>query len=105
MEYVVDQDDVPPLDVEIDLRGSDLGVHPDAGEIVAIETDVELAARLVQAEHLVEPLGHPGAAGVDADHCRIVQCPVALPAAQDIGHAVDQVDDGVVSHEGRRFSH
>ena len=39
--------------------------------VVAIEGDVERAEREAWAERLVQPLGDPDAAGVDADQTRL----------------------------------
>lgn len=47
-------------------------MQADAGEVVTIEGDIQMPKRIFQLEQLMQSLGDPNAAGVDADHQRPV---------------------------------
>ena len=72
-EDVVDEDDRPALEVEVEVRGvDDRGVgRRAAADVVAVEGDVDVAERELGREQLlemgVEAAGEDRAAGVDPD--------------------------------------
>ena len=72
-EDVVDEDHGAAVEVEVEVGGVDdrLGAGLAAGEVVAVEGDVEVAERHLGAGELaderVQAAGEDGAAGVDAD--------------------------------------
>ncbi len=70
VQHVVDQDDVPVIDVERQVGRLHLRVHADAGEVVAVKGNVEAAERLLQFQQCMQALRDPDTAGVDADHAR-----------------------------------
>src|SRR5688572_11091302 len=45
IEDVIDEDEDSPRDVEVDVGGANDGLGADGGEVVAIESDVELPDR------------------------------------------------------------
>src|SRR3954469_6657587 len=68
IEHVVDQQQLASVDVEGNARALGIVVQALRVVIIAIEGDVHQAERLLEAEQAVQPLGEPGAAGVEADH-------------------------------------
>ena len=71
-EHVVDDHDRAPGHVEVDVRGvHDRGVGP-AGDVVAVEADVQVPERDLGVEQLLEqdiqPPGEKRSTAVDADH-------------------------------------
>src|SRR3954465_2244831 len=68
IEHVVDQQQFAAVDVEGNARALGIVVQALRVIIIAIEGDVHQAERLLEAEQAVQPLGEPGAAGVEADH-------------------------------------
>jgi len=101
MQHVVHQHDVPILHLEGQVGGFHAGMDTDAGEVVAVEDDVERAERLGQAQFPVQVLGHPHAAGMDADHQRIGDAAGLERSAQAIGQIGQQgIDIEVFGHRG-----
>ena len=96
---VIDQDDMPVFHGKGNLRGLDLGVHADAGEVIPVEADVQLPQGRFDLQELVQALRNPYAAGVDADHRRLGDAPVLQMASGDACHALDQIQYGLVLHE------
>ena len=72
VEHVVHQHDMLVLHIKRQLAGRHLGMHADAGEVVPVEGDIQDAEFVRQLQLLVQALGHPDAAGVDADEARLV---------------------------------
>src|SRR5262245_44610702 len=68
IEHVVHQEQLAAVDVERDLGALGVVLQAARGVVVAVEGDVHQAERALQAEHLVQPFGEPGAAGIQADH-------------------------------------
>ncbi len=81
-EHVVDDHDREPGDVEVDVRGVQDRRVGAAGDVVAVEADVEVAERDLGVEQLLEqrvqPLGEERSATVDADERRSGIVRVAL---------------------------
>ena len=102
---VIDQDDIAMIDIEVDLRGLYLWIDAYLGKIVTVEADVQEPAGFLQSKQRIEMLGHPGTAGMDADHRWICQVSLAEPAAQYLGHSPDQVDNRGMRHEQGIFTH
>src|SRR3954470_9879772 len=68
VEHVVDQQQLAAVDVEGDLGALGVMVQALRVVVVAVEGNVHEAKRLRQLEKRVQPLRHPCAARVNADH-------------------------------------
>ena len=83
-------------------------MHADAGEIVAVEIDVERAQGRFDSEQLVKFPGHPDTAGVHAHHQRrvaIVAREMLLEPAGELGDQyLDVARFARVAHAGDRWS-
>ena len=93
-EDVVDEHDRPALEVEVEVRGmDDRGAGGlAAGQIVAIEGDVDVAERDLRVgelvEQVVEATGDQGAARVDADDRQLGIGIVAADPVSGLGSGV-----------------
>ena len=67
VQHVVDQQDVAAFQIERQVGRLHLRVQADARKIVAVERDVEHAERQGAVQQRMQALGHPHAAGMDAD--------------------------------------
>src|SRR6267143_378851 len=68
VKHVIDQQQVPAVDVERNLGALRVVMQPAGVIVVAVERDVHQAQRLGQPQHRVQPLREPGAARIEADH-------------------------------------
>src|SRR6266850_2380616 len=68
VEHVVDQQELAAVDVEGDLGALRIVMQALLVVVVAVERDVHQAERRRQRKQAVQPLGEPGAAGIEPDH-------------------------------------
>src|SRR3954464_14975450 len=68
VEHIVHQQHLGTVHVERNLRALRVVFQASRGVVVAVEGDVHQAERLFNAQLAVQPLGEPGAAGIEADH-------------------------------------
>src|SRR6476620_1356305 len=68
VEHVVDQQQLGAVYVERNLGALGVGLEAARRVVVAVEGDIHQRQRRLQAEHRVQPLGEPRAAGIQADH-------------------------------------
>src|SRR6266436_2436493 len=68
VKHVIDQQQIPAVDVERNLGALRVVMQPAGVIVVAVERDVHQAQRLGQPQHRVQPLREPGAARIEADH-------------------------------------
>src|SRR3990170_6234660 len=82
VEHVVHQDDAPAVDVNRHLRALEAGAEFERGNVVAVETDIELAnghgIAFELAYRLCEALGERYAARVHADESDGRKAPIAF---------------------------
>src|SRR6266849_82254 len=82
VEHVVDHHDMPPVDVERDLRRLHLVVQSGGVEIVAVKRDIQGSHGRRELQFTVQALCKPGAAGSDADEAGGIGDAGAKPARE-----------------------
>src|SRR5690606_9917052 len=92
-QYVVHQHHVGVVDIKRQGGWLHFRVQAAAGEVVAVEADVQRAGRGAAAEFAVQCLGHPGTAGMDADQQVFLDAAFRQVRMQFGGHAFKQLVD------------
>ena len=87
VEDIVHQDEMAVVDGDRQVRGPHLGVQAQAAEVVPVVGDVQHPQGLGEAQGLVQALGDPDAAGMDADHEGIQDAALGELGLEDGAHA------------------
>ena len=86
VKHIVNQNQSASLHIKADVRSADMRVQANAGEVVAIKVDAELAGVTLAAEKPNKPPHHLDAAALDSDKSRVVEAALVQPPLQPLRH-------------------
>src|SRR5690606_38580515 len=98
-QYVIDDHQVLPFDLERQLGRANQRVQAVLGKVIPVEGNVENAQRLVLAAQCQQGLGYPDAAGADADEAGLLNAVAAQVQIKRGSHFGEQLFGVGQGHE------
>src|SRR5690606_10772792 len=90
-DHVVDQDDMAALGLKRQARWPHRRIQTDAGEIIPVKRDIQLAERLLQPQFFVQVIRQPDTAGANSHQDRIRHATLGKQSLQIDRHAIEQL--------------